>query len=178
MDVVWPVATRPPSTDRAAALASLKNEIGTLKNDHVKQALLPLVDAAGDNIEQARKNIASWYNSGMDRISGAYTRNTKWIMLALGFLVAVILNVDTIAIAQRIANDSAVRESLVDISQAYVQANVTCGYSGARSHLDHRSVPTRSDLARMPRNTEPWPTSATELAYWLGSHESTQFPTP
>jgi hypothetical protein len=54
MDVVWPVATRPPSTDRAAALASLKNEIGTLKNEHVKQALLPLIDAAGDNIEQER----------------------------------------------------------------------------------------------------------------------------
>ena len=49
----------------------------------------------------------------MDRVSGWYKRKTQGILFALGLCVAVIANVDTLAIAQFLYADKPTREALV-----------------------------------------------------------------
>jgi hypothetical protein len=49
---------------------------------------------ANGKIELLRTQISTWFDAGMDRVSGEYKRRSKYICLGLGLLVAAILNVD------------------------------------------------------------------------------------
>jgi hypothetical protein len=55
----------------------------------LRQALLTLTDAAGNDIAAVRANIENWYNGSMDRVSGWYKRRAQAITLLIGFVVAV-----------------------------------------------------------------------------------------
>jgi hypothetical protein len=90
-------------------------------NDDVKNALLALVDAAGDNIDQAQKNIEIWYDSGMERVSSWYKRHTQKILIILGLLVAIALNADTIAIVTNLARNGALRDAVVASAQVWAK---------------------------------------------------------
>ncbi len=50
----------------------------------------------------------------MDRVSSAYKRGTRWILLALGLGIAAALNADAVNIASMLATDPALRQSLLE----------------------------------------------------------------
>ena len=89
-----------------------------LPPSNAQTALLALVDAAGGDLVCARENIEKWYNSSMERVSGWYKRRSQVIIFVLGLAVAVGVNASTIDIAQKLATDTAVRNSLVPLAQA------------------------------------------------------------
>jgi hypothetical protein len=91
----------------------------------VRQGLIALVDAAGDDVAKARENIETWFNSSMDRVSSWYKRRTQVVILILGFLLAVAINADSIAIAKKLSTDKALRESLVAASVEYAKAHAS-----------------------------------------------------
>ena len=92
-----------------------------MANKEVRQALLTLVNASGNDIGEVRKNIQDWFDSSMDRVSGWYKRRVQWITLVLGLVVAVAVNADTIAIGTRLSHDVAMRDSLVAAAQEYAK---------------------------------------------------------
>lgn len=102
-----------PLRDQVAALAST--------NKHLAQSLLPLIDAAGDDIAKARENIEGWFDSSMDRVSGWYKRHTQGLLFGLGLAVTVILNVDSFAVISHLLNDKGAREVLVEIAERRVK---------------------------------------------------------
>jgi hypothetical protein len=73
--------------------------------------------AAGD-AARLQASLEEWFNTGMDRVSGWYKRRAQWILVALGLLIAVAINADTISIAQRLSNDSSLRKELVAMAEA------------------------------------------------------------
>lgn len=93
--------------------AGLRQAVNNLPNQDLKNALLPLLDRAGGNLDAARQNIETWFDSAMDRLSGLYKRRTQWILFALGLALAVILNVDTLRATTKLWNDPVLREHLV-----------------------------------------------------------------
>jgi hypothetical protein len=115
----------PPPADAAPAkpLQALRDSISVLPNKQVKQALLPLVDAAGDDVSRARKNIEDWYDSSMDRVSGWYKRQTQARILFFAALVTVAMNANTITIVDRLVSDPAIREVIVAQAQKVVDKN-------------------------------------------------------
>jgi hypothetical protein len=92
-----------------------------MADPRVKQALMTLVDAAGNDVSRARENIEAWYNSSMERVTGWYKRRGQAIMLVLGLGVVIAVNADTIAISTSLSRDKAVRDSLVAAAQDYVK---------------------------------------------------------
>ncbi|MET0754360.1 MAG: hypothetical protein ABWZ66_13340 [Pyrinomonadaceae bacterium] len=116
-------------TDKAAAVApaentdspldNLRQSVVLFENEYVRKALLPLIDAAGNDAAKARENIENWFNSGMDKVSGWYKRRTQYIIIAIGFLVALFLNADTIAISNQLWHDKPLRDSLVSAAQEF-----------------------------------------------------------
>jgi hypothetical protein len=114
-----------PARPQANPLQALRDAINSnnVATDAVKGALLSLVDAAGDDANKARENIEKWFDSSMDRVSGLYKRRSQVIILVLGFVVTVFANADTIAISKSLANDPAIRQSLVAAAQEYAKAN-------------------------------------------------------
>lgn len=92
-----------------------------LPNRELRTALLTLIDEAQGDIEKARRNIEEWYDGMMDRVSGWYKRRTTVLMLLLGFIVAAVVNADTINIANTLARDGALRSSLVAAAEQRIR---------------------------------------------------------
>jgi hypothetical protein len=136
MDMISPAETGKPSgsadatkpknaattTDETtAAMENLRASAAEIKNKDVKEALLPLIDAAGSDVVKVRENIENWFNSAMDRVSGWYKRRTHIVILCIGFFIAVFLNVDSIEIANRLWHDKPLRDSLVAAAEDSVK---------------------------------------------------------
>jgi hypothetical protein len=87
-----------------AANQDLKQGINTIADPQVKDVLYGIVDRANGNMDQIRAGIASWFDQGMERVSGSYKRKTQLWSLIIGAVVAVVLNVDAIRIAEALWN--------------------------------------------------------------------------
>jgi hypothetical protein len=87
----------------------------------VGRALAVLIDASSNDLETVREAVEKWFDTSMDRVSGWYKRRTQKILFAIALGVAVLLNVDTIRIVDRLLTDPAVRNSLVSTAQEYAR---------------------------------------------------------
>jgi hypothetical protein len=101
----------------AISFDSLRGSIAEMPDNKLRGALLTLVDAAGDDVAKARENIENWYNGTMDRVSGWYKRRTQRILFGLGLALAVVLNVNTLRVADGLATSSTMRNALVAQAQ-------------------------------------------------------------
>ncbi len=107
--------------DAAYPLKPLRNAISTIKNPQVEQALMILVDAAGNDVHMVRENIEAWYNSSMERVVGWYKRRAQLIIFFLGLVVTIAVNADTIGISTSLSYDKPMRDSLVAAAQEYAK---------------------------------------------------------
>ncbi len=67
----------------------------------------------GDSpLELARRNVESWFENTMARLSGWYKRRVQWLAFGLGCLLAICLNADTFQIANQLWRAGALRALL------------------------------------------------------------------
>ena len=142
--------TRAASSDASSpvlSLASARRNIANVENPYVQRALLTAIDSAQGDMDKAVANLGAWYDSAMDRVSGAYKRQTQKILLVIGAVVAVSLNVNSIEIAKYLYHNDTARADIV--ARAEVAANdsslvrpgSTVAYSSARAQLDSLEIP-------------------------------------
>ena len=114
-----------PSDPRASrTIASVRQAVANLPADSTtRKTLSILLDESEDNLIRLQGNIEAWFNSAMDRVSGWYKQRTQIIVLAIASLVCIVANADTIAIATALANNSALRESIVAQARAYAETS-------------------------------------------------------
>ena len=74
----------------------LKSSAGQISDPKLKQAVLSAIEYAGTDIEAVRSNLAVWFDTAMDRVSGWYKRRTQLILFLMGLFAATALNVDAI----------------------------------------------------------------------------------
>ena len=84
---------------------------------NIKDVLLTVTTRAGDDITKARDDVAHWFDSAMDRLSGVYKRK-----LALcGFLVAavltVLINADSVTVARALWLDPGLRDQITAMAK-------------------------------------------------------------
>ena len=95
-------------------LAKLKQIVAdNVPNKHLRESLVTLIDEAQGDFGRAQKNIEDWFDGAMDRVSGWYKRRVQVILLVIGAVVALLINADTINIGKALAQNGALRESLV-----------------------------------------------------------------
>ncbi len=61
---------------------------------------------------QCRAAVATWFNEAMDRVGGWYKRWSQVILFAVGVVVAVVLNADSLNVATRLWSDSSLRDQI------------------------------------------------------------------
>jgi len=90
--------------------------------DHapLKPVLLSLLNRADHDLTRFRVDLESWFDSSMERVGGWYKRRTQVILLTLGIMIALLFNIDTIAIANRLLQNPALRSAIAE--QATAQA--------------------------------------------------------
>jgi hypothetical protein len=125
-----------------ADLKAVRAAVAThLRNQELRTALLTLIDEAQGDIEKARRNIEEWYDGMMDRVSGWYKRRTTVLMLLLGFVVAAVVNADTINIANTLARDGALRSSLVAAAEQRIRTPLpTTAAGGTLEEVDAQAT--------------------------------------
>jgi hypothetical protein len=130
---LWSIATSAATDRKAGEPRSATGVTSDLKairdivaehapNKELRTALLTLIDEADGDMAKARQNIEDWYDGMMDRVAGWYKRTTSVMLLILGFVVAAVVNADTISIAQALARDGALRSSIVGAAEQRLDA--------------------------------------------------------
>ena len=152
-------ASNPATPELSLALA--RANVLNIENGAVQRVLIGAIDTAHGDLEEAIANISSWYDSAMDRVSGAYKRATQKLLLGIGLTVAVVLNVNTIAIAHHLFRDDVERATLVARAEAaahdssFVSGSGEAQYARARAALDSLRLPIGWDDVRL---VLPWRT--------------------
>lgn len=80
------------------------------------------VDAEGD-LGKFKTMLESWYDETMDRVSGWYKKYSQFILLLIGFVIAIVFNVDTIKIVGTLERDPKLREQIVGQAQAFLKVH-------------------------------------------------------
>jgi len=119
-----PEASRTPVVSASALPVSMEALRSALKRTpiggtQVGRALRTLAEQAGDDMNALRENVETWFNGAMDRVSGTYKRRTQWIIFTLGFILTVLLNVNTITIATRLSTDATLRSVVVAEAEGF-----------------------------------------------------------
>ena len=77
------------------AFASLGPKLAAISDPQLRTLLQGMYQRAGDDLRRFEAELASWFDSGMDRVSGGYKRQAQLFTFLIGFAIAGVFNVDT-----------------------------------------------------------------------------------
>lgn len=86
LDVIQQTSTGVPQT--------LQDAIANVQDPQIKTLLQGFYDRAAGNVQQVHDEVAAWFDSGMDRLSGAYKRKSQLVLFVVSLVLAGLLNVD------------------------------------------------------------------------------------
>ncbi len=89
----------------------------------VKDILASALATGKNDMTAIRDEVANWFDSAMDRLSGEYKRQIKWVALFIGFFIAILLNVDSYDMSKALWRDQGLREQLAKGAEAFLQKN-------------------------------------------------------
>ncbi len=103
-----------PDKSGQTNMGVIQHYIGQLPDSMstLKFSLQALATNAGDDVSRFRTSVEQWYDNHMDRVSGWYKRRAAWITLAVGAVLVLLLNINTITIGHALYGDSAVRSAV------------------------------------------------------------------
>ena len=98
----------------------VKIQLPTIRNPVVQRAILTAIDAAENDFAKTRANLEAWYTTGTDRVSGWYKRRTQWMLFALGLIIAVVANADSVTVAERLWRNAPLRQAVAGDAQVSI----------------------------------------------------------
>jgi hypothetical protein len=120
----------PQKASTSGAIKTIKNKIEDSDKipTSLKETLMTLADRASLKASEAdnkllmfQQEIETWFDRSMDRASGVYKRNTQLLCFFLGFAIAIIFNLDSLFLAQRLSQDTAMRTALAGGAETIVR---------------------------------------------------------
>jgi hypothetical protein len=107
-----------PAKGKHTVLDAAKDTVDRIDpNSPLKKPLASLIQGADGDVKQFRAAVEGWFNDSMDRVSGWYKRWAQIIACVIAVVVAVGLNVDTLRVSDRLANDQTVRQAVASQAQ-------------------------------------------------------------
>ena len=126
------------STGLQTAAAQHSQELATV--------LRVLAEEAAGSVERLQTALETWFDTGMDRVSGWYKRWTQLWQLIIGLILAVALNINVVTIGLTLWNDIPLRSAIVAEAEKLRQE------SESSPRID-----TTRDLLRSTRLPIGWP---------------------
>ncbi len=92
-------------------LSDVREAVSRLPDkSELKNTLLIFLDEAENDIQKLKKNMETWFNDAMDRVSGWYKRKVQFFIMVLAATIAVVSNADTLQIVKTLSNDPVLRQ--------------------------------------------------------------------
>jgi hypothetical protein len=111
--------------------ANIEQWIRAIPEKKLRESLLSLFLIAGKDVDKFEAAVEGWFNSSMDRVSGWYKRFTQKWMIVIAFVLAVILNVDTIHIVRELSVSPNLAKAVASQAESYVKSEVRPMTEGA-----------------------------------------------
>ena len=89
-------------------------------DNNTRKHLKSLLEDANNDIQKFKILLEQWFNDTMERSVGWYKRNIQFILLVIGFVLAIAFNVNTIHITKLLSKDSKAREQLINLATGAV----------------------------------------------------------
>jgi hypothetical protein len=119
------VAALSPSAPGEEVLAEVRTKLQAAElqdaNYPVLRNVLELFSREATSLIDFRKMIEGWYDETMQRVSGWYKRFTRLIMFGFGLALVIVINADTLNVANTLWRDSSIRSAVSDQAAAFVQ---------------------------------------------------------
>jgi len=153
--------------------------IEKLPEGRLKDVLKYLYRESGGDLVAFRQKVEEWYNEVMERASEWYVSNVRSWLMGVGFVIAVVFNVDVIGIYTNLSANAAMRDYLANAATQFVEKQpapqtvdsvvVNPDFYAARARFDtllHENIAAiRSPLGIGWENTQ-WPTEE-KGRWWL-----------
>lgn len=94
-------------------VAQIKVAIANLPESDVKKSLQALMMNGTDSVEKVQEKLEGWFDDSMDRVSGWYKNRVQVWTVVIAGIVTILVNADTIQIAQKLMINPALREKIV-----------------------------------------------------------------
>lgn len=106
-----------PDAAGETIMAAIQRNVGALPDGlPFKSSLQALVKNAGDDVSQFRTAVERWYDDHMNRVSGWYKRHVAIITLAVGAILVVLLNINTLTIGRTLYSQNAVNTAISSVA--------------------------------------------------------------
>jgi hypothetical protein len=111
-----PEAT-PAGSGGSSVLRDLDKTLSTLDGFPATESLRTLIMQAEGDLQRFEKAVEGWYDEQMSRIAGWYKQWSKVMLGLVGFVIAVLANVDAVQVAHALYVNEPVRQAVVAAAQ-------------------------------------------------------------
>lgn len=115
------------------SMAGITKTVTDLDDGRIRDVMVSALAEAQEDVQRFEASLAKWYQSAMDRLSGDYKRMNQSLSLFLGLGLAVLLNIDALALAERVQTDPDLRATMVAEAMKIAASDETpdpCGIAG------------------------------------------------
>jgi hypothetical protein len=137
--------------------------------EHLKQSneylaktvkyLVPKLDEAESKVEQKmveyRGNVESWFNITMVQATKLYRKYASAIAMGLGIGLAVVFNVDSVAIVNQLWRDPTLRQTIVAQAQN-INPDDAASIADTKAKLEALSLPIGWNQEKVPQDSRTW----------------------
>lgn len=128
--------------------SQVKRTVDALPDGDVKRILSAFIADAGGDLDKLRTRIEGWFDDAMDRLSGIYKRFAQYFLLALGLVIAVTLNVDSVHMAVALWQQPALRAQIIAQVQTAIPPSNTSAANSTQAATT--TAPPAPDQAACP----------------------------
>lgn len=111
----------------------------------LKLRLQTLMLGVENNAAACNAAVEQWYDSTMDRLNGYYKRRTQWVLMIIGFALAILCNANLFRVTSTLWLSKDARDSTAALSQIYAcKPGAECkapDYAQARQDLETQLNP-------------------------------------
>jgi hypothetical protein len=104
--------------DPAAPLSAIQAAIVALPDSAFKRAAQAAATRAGGDVGAFERQLSTWFDNCMERLSAQYKRFSGYLSLALGAALAFLFNLDALRVAKSLWLSDTLREQAVAVAAA------------------------------------------------------------
>lgn len=119
--------------------------------------LIPKLDEETTDVEtklaEYRGNVETWFDTNMGQATKLYRKYASLIALALGFVIALFFNVDSVAIVNQLWRDPTLRQAIV-AQAGNINPEESFSVTGIQDKLNELSLPVGWNDKTTPQDLE------------------------
>jgi hypothetical protein len=128
---------------KSGQMIPLLEGIRRIKDQAFQDAARTILVTA-QSLDEARAKLENWFDDGMSRTSELYKRKIGWVSLIVGFVIALVLNVDTMQLARSLWGDESLRQSVAAVAQQAAQQDTPTGTAAQPQPADPQAATAQS----------------------------------